>query len=65
MERDVSLALTASHKAQSTGAVFMRLLDFTVIFHSDDSVSLFVYFVHIPVRLDDLFERLDPVIDRV
>jgi hypothetical protein len=31
--------------------------------HSDDDISLFVPFFDIPVRLDDLFQRIAPIND--
>lgn len=40
------------------------LSGFAMMFHSNDDISLFVSFFDIPVRLDDLLERIHPVNDR-
>jgi hypothetical protein len=34
------------------------------LFQSDDNISFFVSLINIPVRFDDLFQRINPVYDR-
>ena len=40
------------------------LLVFVILFHSNDDISLFVPFVNIPVRLNNLFKRIASINDR-
>ncbi len=44
--------------------IFLLSLRFVIFFHSDDYISLFVPFFDIPVRLDDLFQRIESINDR-